>query len=58
MKLMAGLLTECTNILIIVQSTSIEDVIKDFIAFGFICEIDDLMVQTVTSINCEEDIEN
>ena len=58
MKFTAGLLTEITNVLIIIQSGTIEDVIKDFIAFGFICEIDNLMISTVTSINCSEDIGN
>ena len=58
MKFSAGLFTEMTNILIIVQSGNIETVIKDFVAFGFICEIDDMMISTVTSINCSETIEN
>lgn len=58
MKFLAGLTTEITNVLIIIQSTDIESVIKDFIAFGFIVEIDDLMISTVTSINCEEVIGN
>jgi len=44
MKLTAGLLTELTNIFIIVQSNTIENTIKDFIAFGFICAIDDLVL--------------
>lgn len=56
MKLTAGFLTEYSCILIIVQSSNIENVIKDFIAFGFICEIDDLIVQTVNLIDCEEEI--
>lgn len=56
MKLTAGLLTEITNILIITKSINIENCIKDFIAFGFICEIDDLMIQTVKEIDCEEEI--
>jgi len=56
MKLMGGFMTEYTCILIIVQSNNIENVIKDFIAFGFICEIDDLILQTVNLIDCEEEI--
>ena len=56
MKYTSGLLTEVTNIMIIVQSETIEDVIKDFIAFGFICEIDNMMISTVTSINCSDEI--
>lgn len=56
MKFTAGLLTEITNILIIVQSKDIENCIKDFIAFGFICEIDDLILNTVTSIDCNDEI--
>ena len=58
MKVSAGFITEFTNILIIVQSHSIENCIKDFVAFGFICELDNLMMSTVTSIDCQEEIEN
>ena len=58
MKIMAGMLTEFTNILVICQSTSVEFVIKDFIAFGFITEVDNLMVQTVQSFDIQEDIDN
>jgi hypothetical protein len=32
-------------------------VIKDFIAFGFIASIDDLVMNTVDVIDCEEEIE-
>ena len=58
MKFTAGILTEVTNVLIIIQSGTIEDVIKDFIAFGFICEVDDMMCSTVTIIDPSEVIEN
>ena len=44
MKLMGGFMTEYSCVLIIVQSNNIENVIKDFIAFGFICAIDDLIL--------------
>ena len=44
MKMTAGIMTEYSCIFIIVQSSNIENVIKDFIAFGFICEIDDLIL--------------
>ena len=43
MKCLGGLITELVNVFIIVQSQTIEDVVKDFIAFGIISEIDDLM---------------
>ena len=56
MKLMGGFMTEYSCVLIIVQSNNIENVIKDFIAFGFICEIDDIIMQTVNLIDCVEEI--
>jgi len=36
MKFIGGMTTEVINIFIIIQSTSVSDVIKDFIAFGII----------------------
>ena len=54
MKFTAGMLTEFCNIFIIVQSSNIENTIKDFIAFGFICEIDDLVLQTVNLMDYNE----
>ena len=54
MKFIAGIMTEVCNMLVIVQSSNIENAIKDFIAFGFICELDDLVVQTVNVIDCED----
>ena len=47
MKCLGGLITELVNVFIIVQSQTIEDVVKDFIAFGIIAEIDDLMALTL-----------
>ena len=58
MKITAGLLTESMNILIIVQSQTIEGCIKDFIAFGFISEIDNMMMKTITSIDGPFEIED
>ena len=57
MKLVAGFLTEFICDMIIVQSSNIENVIKDFIAFGFICQIDDMIMKTINMIDCEEEIE-
>ena len=47
MKALGGLITELVNVFVIVQSQTIEDVVKDFIAFGIIAEIDDLMAFTL-----------
>ena len=54
MKFTAALLVEVTNVMIIIQSDNIETVIKDFVAFGFIVEIDDMMCSTVTTVDCSE----
>lgn len=42
-KLIGGITTEFINILLILESDNIGDVVKDFIAFGVIADIDDLM---------------
>ena len=47
MKLLGGLQTEWSNVMLMVESQAIEDVVKDFIALGIIAEIDDLMVSSV-----------
>lgn len=46
------------NILIIIQSETIGDVIKDFIAFGIIAEIDDIMAATLYTLEVDEEIDN
>ena len=43
MKLTGGLLTEIVNILCINKSEDIPNVVKDYIAFGIISEIDNIM---------------
>ena len=48
MKLIGGFITEIMNINLICQSTSIEDVVKDFIALGIIAEIDNLMAMSIS----------
>ena len=57
MKLVGGLFTEFINILVIVQSSSIEDVVKDFIAFGIIAEIDNLLSDTLRGYDVDKTIE-
>ena len=48
MKLIGGMLTEYISMVIIVQSTSIDDVIKDFIALEIIANIDNIIAETVS----------
>jgi len=38
---MGGIFTEIVNIIVILESSTILDVVKDFIALGLIAEIDD-----------------
>mmetsp|Transcript_10569 Transcript_10569/g.17734 ORF Transcript_10569/g.17734 Transcript_10569/m.17734 type:complete len:94 (+) Transcript_10569:444-725(+) len=56
LKFLAGNLTEIINIFIIVQAETIDDVVKDFIAFGIISELDDIMVLTLDGVNAEKDL--
>ena len=43
MKLCGALLCEILNVTTILQSNSVGNVIKDFIAFGIIADIDDIV---------------
>ena len=48
-KLLGGLACFGTNIVIMLRSSSIEDVIKDFVAVEIIANIDDFMYGTVST---------
>ena len=50
MKLTASILTEVINMVKMGQATMIEDVVKDFIAFEIICQIDNVVGTTVFQI--------
>ena len=58
MKLVGGYITEIMNINLICSSTTIEDVVKDFISLGIIAEIDNLMAFTVNQYNISEELEH
>lgn len=47
MKLFGGLATELLSMINLCGSESVVDVVKDYIAFGFICEIDNYMLDAV-----------
>lgn len=57
-KTTGGLLTELLNMLVLVESKTIDGVLKDFIAFGFISEIDNYMLYTVKRVNGEEEVDS
>jgi hypothetical protein len=57
MKLYGGFLTEFINILVIVQAETIEDVVKDFIAFGIISEIDNLLAASLRGYDVTKTID-
>ena len=44
MKLCGGFFAEVVNILLIMESRRIVDVVKDFIALGIIAEVDNIML--------------
>lgn len=46
MKLVTGMLCFLTNIVVMLRSTSIEDVVKDFVAVAIISTIDNMMAAT------------
>lgn len=53
MKLVGGFSTEVINLFKMAQSTTVGDIVKDFIAFGIIAEIDDLIVLTIKGVDIE-----
>ena len=53
MKITGGLATEAINMLKMGQSFSVQAIVKDFIAFGIIAEIDDLIVHTIKGVDIE-----
>ena len=57
MKFVAGVFTEIMSIIMIMSSDDIADVVKDFIAFNIIKEIDNMMVMTVSNLDIEKEFE-
>jgi hypothetical protein len=55
-KITTGLLTEYVNIMIITESTLIQDVVVNFIAMGILCEIDNIIGESLPFIDIEEKI--
>ena len=57
MKILGGLFTEIINVGIIITSTTVTDIVKDFIALGIISEIDDYMGKALKLYDMEEIID-
>ena len=55
MKLLGGFLSEIANILLIIESPEIQEVVKDFISLLIIAEIDNIMLASV-NINVEQEM--
>ena len=49
MKFLGGILCEFLNMYIICQSTTIVDVVKDYVAMGILAEIDNILISTLVS---------
>ena len=50
LKYWSAILTELINIMKMGQADNIDDVVKDFIAFGIIVEIDNMILQTISRV--------
>jgi len=55
MKLTGGFFAECVNLLIIIESRRIVDVVKDFISLTIIAEIDNIMIGAIGDNTVVED---
>lgn len=49
-KFFGAIFTELLNIFKMGQANSIDDVVKDFIAFGIIAEIDNMILRTISRV--------
>ena len=57
MKWIGGIFTEIVNIIIIIRSESVTDIVKDVIALGIISEIDDYVGKSLKLVDLEEEID-
>jgi hypothetical protein len=57
MKIFGGVLTEVLNMYMMGFNETEEDVVKDFIAFGAIATIDDIVVAVINGLDVEEAVE-
>ena len=51
MKFWGSYLSQILNIFVIIQSETVGDVLTDYIAFGIIAEIDNMMAMTIKEFN-------
>ena len=54
MKALAGLYTEVVNIIVIVQSESVQDVVQNYIGFGIISDIDNMISDSIFQLDTDE----
>ena len=57
MKIVGGVMTELLNMWMMCFNDNEDDVVKDFIAFGIIASIDDIMVAVIKSLDVEQAVE-
>lgn len=57
MKLSSAIYCEVILIIMISHVDDVSDIIKDFVALGFIVEIDDMFAKNMKGINADEIIE-
>lgn len=57
MKMTAGIFVEVIQLLMISQQDNIEDIIKDFVALGFIIELDNILAKNVSTQQYDAKIE-
>ena len=56
MKLTSCVAAEVLNLFNMAGSNEVVDVVQDYIVYGFIFEIDEYMINTVTHVNVEEEV--
>jgi hypothetical protein len=54
MKILAGVLTELVNIIVIIQSEDVACVVQNYISFGIISDIDNNVAESIFSLDLEE----
>ena len=57
MKICGGIITEALNMWMMGYAQTEDDVVKDFIAFGIISTVDDIIVMVIKSLDVEKAVE-
>ena len=56
MKIFGGAQCELSNVMLMLNSQTVQDIVKDFIALGIIAEIDNIILGSINGVEAEKEI--